>query len=230
MGCGASSSVIEYAQVAPGGLGGLRRRGSASGEDEVEAFVARHLPTPVMDRLWVVHRQAMATSCIKEFMGLLGLRAKDMQGGMRVFLKLTKAPGSPLGKLEDMLRLPAGASGQPNPLAVRFFNAVASTSADGASQGLTYRTFMFFLAIFKHVPLAQPEKLRFWFTIMILANVPQVPGPPRPAPSGPAVPQHEAQRPTPRRCCSRPAASGQRLRARLAAHLSHAPALSVLCA
>jgi hypothetical protein len=169
MGCGASSSVIEYAQVAPGGPGG--RRSSADG-DEVEAFPTRpQLPTPVMDRIWVVHQQAMTTSCIKEFMGLLGLKAKDMQGGMRVFAKLTKASGIELAKLADLLRMPAGAS---SPLAMCFFKAVASTSADGTAQGLTYRTFMFFLAMFKHGPLAQPEKLRFWYNIMMLATDPQV--------------------------------------------------------
>jgi hypothetical protein len=171
MGCGASSSVIEYEKVAKGEPGGMRRRRSADG-DEVEAFPSPpQLPTPVMDRMWVVHQQAMTTSCIKEFMGLLGLKAKDMQGGMRVFAKLTKVSGIPLAKLADLLRMPAGAS---SPLAVCFFKAVASTSADGTAQGLTYRTFMFFLAMFKHGPLAQPEKLRFWYNIMMLATDPQV--------------------------------------------------------
>jgi len=172
MGCGAStSSVIEYAQVAPGGRGGLRRRVSASEEDDLVDFAVQ-LPTPIMDRMWAVREQAMSTSCMKEFMALLGLKTKDLQGCMRVFVKLTKGPGIALEKLTDMLRMPTNASGQVSPVVVHFFNAVASTASDGKSQGLTFRTFMFFHAIFKQLPMAQHEKLRFWFNIMTLSNDP----------------------------------------------------------
>lgn len=171
MGCGAStSSVIEYAQVAPG-LGGLGRRNSDPLGDEVVDFAMPILQTPVMDRMWAVRKQAMSTACIKEFMALLGLKTKDMQGAMRVFTRHTPDPGIPLEKLAAMLRLPSGDTSSPtSPLLAHFFIAVASTSADGASQGLTFRTFMFFHAIFKHAPLENAEKLRFWYNIMKLSN------------------------------------------------------------
>jgi len=171
MGCGASSSVIEYAQVAPSVRGGMRRRGSVD-DDEVVEFGSPHLPTPVMDRFWNAHKNAMSTADIKEFMALLGLKTKDMQGGMRVFTKVTKGAGISVEKVAAMLRLPLGASGQMNPLLLNFFKAMASTSADGASQGLTYRTFMFFHAVFKHAPLANAEKIRFWHHVMKQGNDP----------------------------------------------------------
>jgi hypothetical protein len=174
MGCGAStSSAVEYAQVAPGGggrRGGMWRAISADEDDVVDAGL--HVPTPVMDRMWAVHGQAMATPCMKEFMALLGIKTKDMQGGMRVFAKMTKEPGIPIRKLADMMRLPPGAAGQTSPVLVHFFNAVGSTSANGSPQGLTFRTFMFFHAVFKHAPLANAEKLRFWYDVMMLSNDP----------------------------------------------------------
>lgn len=171
MGCGAStSSVIEYAQVAPGGArrGGMWRQAEFEDEDAV-LDAGLQVPTPVMDRMWAAHKQAMATSCMKEFMALLGIKTKEMQGGMRVFAKVTRAPGIPMAKLADLMRLPS-TTGQVSPMLVHLFNAVGSIGADGSSQGLTFRTFMFFHAILKHAPLANAEKIRFWYNVMKLSN------------------------------------------------------------
>lgn len=127
-----------------------------------------------MDKMWAVQSKAMTTVCMKEFTALLGIKTRDMQGGMRVFTKLTKAAGISADKMATILRLPSGSNahegGQASPLLMHFFNAAVSSSAGGASQGLTYRSFMFFHATFQHAPLANPEKARFWYNVMKLSN------------------------------------------------------------
>ena len=118
------------------------RQGELADEDAV-LDAGLQVPTPVMERMWAVRKQAMATSCMKEFVALLGIKTKDMQGCMRVFTKATKTSGIPMAKLAATMRLPSGATGQASPVLVHLFNALGSIGADGASQGLTFRTFMF---------------------------------------------------------------------------------------